>query len=251
MRMMQVQGLQIPNHQMYGFASLLAPGLGHFLQRALFRGVLWLTGALMLWYLLSLSLSSWIYFEVPASLLAPIVALYHCASMYAAMAHSHRLQQEQTPLQAAQEMMPVYLWKQVIGGVLALVGVVAVLLLSGSFADYAVSWFSNQAHGRGWLPRPTWGQFLSQSVILWGMTALGAWLFRAGHTESKTAQQAMRERAVVAYALQHGGRITVAEASVAAQISLHEARNLLERLVLERYATESEEDGIVYYYLTR
>jgi Fic family protein len=56
---------------------------------------------------------------------------------------------------------------------------------------------------------------------------------------------------VVAYALQHGGRITVAEASVAAQISLHEARNLLERLVLERYATESEEDGIVYYYLTR
>jgi Fic family protein len=61
----------------------------------------------------------------------------------------------------------------------------------------------------------------------------------------------LRERAVVAYALQHGGRITVAEASVAAQISLHEARNLLERLVLERYATESEEDGIVYYYLTR
>jgi hypothetical protein len=41
---MQAQGLQIPNHQVYGFASLLVPGLGHFLQRALFRGVLWLTG---------------------------------------------------------------------------------------------------------------------------------------------------------------------------------------------------------------
>jgi Fic family protein len=105
---------------------------------------------------------------------------------------------------------------------------------------------------RGWgMPRPAWGEFVSQSVILWGMTALGAWLFRAGHKESETARQALRERAVVAYALQHGGRITVAEASVAAQISLHEARNLLERLVLERYATESEEDGIVYYYLTR
>jgi hypothetical protein len=78
---MQAQGLQIPNHQVYGFASLLVPGLGHFLQRALFRGVLWLTGALMLWYLLSLSLSSWICFEIPPSLLAPVVALYHCASM--------------------------------------------------------------------------------------------------------------------------------------------------------------------------
>ena len=248
---MHAQGLQIPNHQVYGFASLLVPGLGHFLQRAPFRGALWLLGALTLWYLLALSLSSWVYFEVPPSLLAPIAALYHCASMYAAMAHAYQVQREQTPLHAAQEMMPVYLWKQVIGGVLALVGVVAVLLLSGSFADYVFSWLSAQAHGRGWLPRPTWGHFLSQSVILWGMTVLGVWLFREGHTESKTAQQALRERAVVAYALQHGGRITVAEASVAAQISLHEARNLLENLVLQRYATESEEDGIVYYYLAR
>ena len=249
--MMQVQGLQIPNYQMYGFASLLVPGLGHFLQRALFRGVLWLTGALMLWYLLSLSLSSWVHFEVPPSLLAPVVALYHCASMYAAMAHSYQLQQEQTPLHAAQEMMPVYLWKQVIGGVLALVGAVAVLLLSGSFADYVYSWLASQAHGAGWLGRPGWGEFLSQSLILWGMTALGIWLFRTGYTESSTARQALRERAVIAYALQNGGRITVAEASVAANISLREARNLLERLVLERYAVETEQDGILYYHLTR
>ena len=35
---MHAQGLQIPNHQVYGFASLVAPGLGHFLQRAPFRG---------------------------------------------------------------------------------------------------------------------------------------------------------------------------------------------------------------------
>jgi len=83
------------------------------------------------------------------------------------------------------------------------------------------------------------------------MTALGVWLFRSGHAESNTAREALRERAVIAYALQNGGRITVAEASVAAQISLHEARNLLERLVLERYAVESEQDGILYYHLTR
>jgi hypothetical protein len=248
---MQAQGLQIPNHQVYGFASLLVPGLGHFLQRALFRGVLWLTGALTLWYLLSLSLSSWVHFEVPPSLLAPVVALYHCASMYAAMAHSYQLQREQTPLHAAQEMMPVYLWKQIIGGALVIVGAVAVLLLSGSFGDYVYHWLASQARGGGWWGRPAWGHFLSQSVILWGMTALGVWLFRSGHAESNTAREALRERAVIAYALQNGGRITVAEASVAAQISLHEARNLLERLVLERYAVESEQDGILYYHLTR
>jgi hypothetical protein len=167
------------------------------------------------------------------------------------MAHSYQLQQEQTPLHAAQEMMPVYLWKQVIGGVLALVGAVAVLLLSGSFADYVYSWLASQAHGAGWLGRPGWGEFLSQSLILWGMTALGIWLFRTGYTESSTARQALRERAVIAYALQNGGRITVAEASVAANISLREARNLLERLVLERYAVETEQDGILYYHLTR
>lgn len=248
---MHAQGLQIPNHQVYGFASVLVPGLGHFLQRAPFRGALWLLGALTLWYFLALSLSSWIYFELPASLLAPIVALYHCASMYAAMARAYQVQREPTPLHAAQEMMPVYLWKQFIGGVLAIVGTVAVVLLSGSFADYAYTWLSSQVH-RGWgMPRPAWGEFVSQSVILWGMTAMGAWLFRAGHKESETARQTLRERAVVAYALQHGGRITVAEASVVAQLPLHEARSLLEHLVLERYASESEEDGIVYYYLTR
>ena len=50
---MHAQGLQIPNHQVYGFASLVAPGLGHFLQRAPFRGALWLLGALTLWYFLA------------------------------------------------------------------------------------------------------------------------------------------------------------------------------------------------------
>ena len=248
---MHAQGLQIPNYQMYGFASLVAPGLGHFLQRAPFRGALWLLGALTLWYFLALSLSSWIYFELPASLLAPIVALYHCASMYAAMARAYQAQREPMPLHAAQEMMPVYLWKQVIGGALAIIGGIAIVLLSGAFADYAYDWLAQQARGGGWWRRPAWGEFLSQSVILWGMTALGVWLFRAGYKDSETARQALRERAVVAYAVQHGGRITVAEASVVAQLPLHEARNLLERLVLERYAIETEQDGIIYYHLTR
>ena len=86
---MHAQGLQIPNHQVYGFASLVAPGLGHFLQRAPFRGALWLLGALTLWYFLALSLSSWIYFELPASLLAPIVA-HKLAGTYAAWVESMR-----------------------------------------------------------------------------------------------------------------------------------------------------------------
>jgi len=250
--MMQAQGLQIPNHQVYGFASLVVPGLGHFLQRAPFRGAFWLLGALTLWFFMCLVLSAALtHSEIPLALLAPVVALYHCASMYAAMARAYQIQREQTPLQAAQEMLPVYLWKQVIGGALALVGAIAIVLLSGAFADDAFNWLAQQAHGRGWWPRPAWGQFLSQSLILWGMTALGVWLFRAGHTESKTARQALRERAVIAYALQNGGYITVAEASVVAQIPLHEARSMLERFVLERYAVETEQDGILYYHLTR
>lgn len=247
---MQIHGLQMPAHQVYGFASLVAPGLGHFLQRMPFRGALWLMGALTLWFLLYMSLLAGIDGGgTPYALVAILVALYHCVSMYTAMARSYQAQRDLVPAIAVQEMMPVYLWKQVLGGALAVVGAIAVVVWSGALADYASAWLTRHAHG-GWWHRPAWGQFLSQTILLWGMTALGGWLFWTGRKEREGALQAIRERAVVAHALQHGGRITVAEASMIAQIPLHEARTLLERLVLERHAIESEQNGIVYYHLT-
>lgn len=247
--MRQTYELQTPSHQVYGFASLVVPGLGHFLQGMLFRGLLWLTGASLLWLILLVSVSEWVS-GAPLVLLVPAVALYHWASMYAAMVRACRPPREQLPLHTAQELMPLYLWKQVIGGTLVITGAIAVVLLSGLFADHALPFLSGRAHGGWWRPI-AWGGFLSQSLILWAMMALGVWLFRSGYRESQSERETLREHAVIAYALQHGGRITAAEASLAAQLPLHEARILMERLVLERHATESEQDGIIYYHLIR
>lgn len=246
--MRQTYELQTPSHQVYGFASLLVPGLGHFLQGMLFRGLLWLTGASLLWSILLASVSEWVY-GAPLVLLVPAVALYHWASMYAAMVRAYRPSREQLPLHTIQELMPLSLWKQVIGGTLIIMGVIAVVLLSGQFADHTFSFFSGRAHGGWWRPI-AWGGFLSQSLILWAMVALGVWLFRSGYHERQSEQEMLREHAIITYALQHGGRITAAEASLVARLPLNEARILMERLVLERHATESEQDGIIYYYLT-
>lgn len=246
--MRQTYELRTPSHQVYGFASLLVPGLGHFLQGMLFRGLFWLAGASILWLILLVSISEWVY-SAPLVLLVPAVTLYHWASMYAAMVRAYRPSREQLPLHTLQELMPLSLWKQVIGGTLIITGSIAVVLVSGQFADHTFSFFSGRAYGGGWHPI-AWGGFLSQSLILWAMIALGAWLFRNGYRESQSERETLREHAVIAYALQHGGRISAAEASLVAQLPLHEARTLMERLVLERHATESEQDGIIYYYLT-
>ncbi len=240
---MQLRNESLRQYQEYGLASLMLPGLGHLLQGMPFRALLWFGGALFLWGMLLMMVASSPATSEPLWLIAaPVIAGYHCASMYAAIRARLSQSGDLSLLQTASQTLPPYLWKQAIGGALAVVGVIVIVLWTGRFVDEL--W--NRLHG-GW----GWGELLSRTLLLWGMTAVGGWLFWRGYTEQKEDAPRQRERRLIAHALQHGGAITPAEASLILNFSLTEARDYLDGLVKQGLAQREEQDGFLRYRLSR
>jgi hypothetical protein len=237
---MELQSFWVTPTQVYGVASLIVPGLGHLLQRRLMRGLLWVGGAIALWVALILTAGDTAHTEVVWVLLVPAIALYHCVSMYAAMTLASA--GEGVAARSVQELMPLSLWKQAVGGTLAVVAIIALVLWNGALIDHAFT----AAHARFPIGLG-WGRVISQMIVLWAIAFAGGWLFWTGRKESASDLRAFRERAIVAYALRNGGRITVPEASMAAHISLSEAQALLETLVQAGYAHRVDEQGIAIY----
>lgn len=226
-----------------GLASLVLPGLGHLLQGLPFRALLWFGGAVLLWGTLLAFASS-----APASeplwlVMAPLIASYHCASMYTAVRAQLSRSSDTLPQQVASQLLPAPLWKQAIGGAVAVAGVVVVLLWTGKFVD--TLW--RQANfGWGW---QHWGvgELLSHTLLLWGMTAMGGWLFWQGYQEQKAQERLQREQALLAQALQNNGVITPAAASLTLHCSLREAQEYLEQLVQQGLARREDRNGLLYY----
>lgn len=228
----------------YSLASLVLPGLGHLLQGLLGRALLWLGGAVVLWRLLLEGVISG--FGDPLWLaIVPAVAGYHTASMYAAIRAALSQSGDRELVSAAAQVLPSYLWKQAIGGALAVSGAIVIVLLAGRFADDA--WFRLQ---NGWIGgRPGWGAMLSYTLLLWAMTAIGGWLFWQGYKEQKVEAPRQHERMLIAHAMRNGGMITPAEASLMLQMPLAEARDYLEQLTQQGLALREEHQGLVCYRL--
>lgn len=246
---MQVRSEGLRQYREYGLASLILPGLGHLLQGMPFRALLWFGGALILWgFLLALSGSGAGPGETLWLFMTPLTAGYHCASMYAAL----RARQHQVgvapPLQTVWDVLPSYLWKQAIGGALAVVGVIVIVLWTGKFADSMWARLHGGWGAWGWRAIG-WGELLSQTLLLWGMAAFGGWLFWQGYKEQQTEEPRQRERLLTAQALQNGGAVTVAEASLALNLTLTEARDYMEQLVQQGLAQREEEAGLLRYRL--
>lgn len=228
----------------YGLASLVLPGLGHLLQGLLGRALLWLGGAVVLWRVLLEGVISG--FGDPLWLaIAPAVAGYHTASMYAAIRASLSQSGDRELVSTAAQVLPSYLWKQAIGGALAVAGVIVLVLLAGRFADDA--WLRLQ-NGWGGGHR-NWGELLSYILLLWAMTATGGWLFWQGYKEQKVEAPRQHERMLVAHAMRNGGVITPAEASLALHVPITEARDYLEQLTQQGLALREEHQGLVCYRL--
>jgi predicted transcriptional regulator len=230
----------------YGLASLVLPGLGHLLQGMPFRALLWFGGAVFLWGVLLMMVASGPSREPLWLIAAPVIAGYHSASMYAAVRARMRQSGDLALTPIASQALPLFLWKQAIGGALAVAGVIVIVLWTGRFADEL--W--GRLHGGwGWVNRG-WGEMLSYTLLLWAMTAAGGWLFWQGYKEQKEDAPRQRERALIAQALHNGGVITPAEASLTLNMTLAEARDYLERLAQQGLAQREEQQGLLRYRIT-
>ncbi len=246
---MQVRQESLGRYWEYGVVSLILPGLGHLLQGRPLRALLWFGGALVLWgVLLALSSSGASPQETLWLVMTPLLAGYHCASMYAALRGHQRQFETLHSLQTALDALPAYLWKQAIGGAFAVVGVIVVVLWTGNLADSVWAQLHAGWGARGWRAFG-WGGLLSQTLLLWGMVAFGGWLFWQGYKEQKTEEPRRREQLLTAQALQNGGAITLAEASLVLNLTLAEARDYLEQLVQLGLAQRDEEEGLARYWL--
>lgn len=237
---MELQSFWVTPNQVYGVASLIVPGLGHLLQRRMARGLLWAWGAVVLWAALILAAGYTAQVEAIWVLLVPAIALYHCVSMHAAMTLTRA--SEGVAARSLQELLPLSIWKQALGGALAAVAIVALVLWNGALIDHVF-----KASHAGLPIKLGWGHIISQMVVLWAIAVAGGWLFWTGRKESASELQAFRERVILAYALQHGGRITVPEASMAAHLSLAEAQAFLETLTQAGHAHRVDEQGVTVY----
>lgn len=243
---MQARIESLPQYRELGLASLALPGLGHLLQGMPFRALLWFGGAVVLWGILLSAFASSAPAGEPLWLItAPVIAGYHSASMYAAIRARLSRSGDLTFLQSASQMLPAYLWKQAIGGALAVVGIIVIVLWTGKLSDA----LSIQVHrGWGWADWG-WGELLSHTLLLWGITAVGGWLFWQGYHEQKIDEPRLRERTLIAHALQRGGVVTPAEASLLLHLPLREAYNYLEQLAQQGLAHREGQDGLVRYRL--
>jgi hypothetical protein len=229
----------------YGLASLVLPGLGHLLQGMPFRALLWFGGAAFLWGVLLMMTASYASSEPLWLIAAPITAGYHSASMYAAIRARLRQSGDLALTPTVSQALPLYLWKQAIGGALAIAGVIVIVLWTGSSADEL---WNHLRTGWGWTNRG-WGEILSYTLLLWAMTAAGGWLFWQGYKEQKEDEPRQRERMLIAQALRNGGVITPAEASLTLNMSLAEARDYLEQLTQQSLAQREEQQGLLRYRL--
>ncbi|MCX7992353.1 MAG: hypothetical protein N2651_01660 [Fimbriimonadales bacterium] len=245
---MQVHAESLHHYREYGLASLVLPGLGHLLQGMPFRAALWFGGAVALWGMLLAMVASGASVNEPFWLIAsPVIAGYHCASMYAAIRAQQRQSGNLTSTQTVSQALPTYLWKQAIGGTLAAVGLIVIVLWSGKLADFA--WTRLQGGGAWGWHGLGWGEILSYTLLLWGMTAVGGWLFWQGYKEQKEEEPRLREHRLIEHALQNGGVITPAEACLALRLSLAEGRDYLEGLVKQGLAQREEYEGLLRYRL--
>lgn len=238
----RVEGIQL--YREFGLASLIAPGLGHLLQGMPFRAIGWFMGAIVLWVILFEGVAQLSNYDPMWVMMIPLVAAYHCVSMYAAVRARQATIEARSPVETALQALPPYIWKQAGGGVLAAVGLVVLLSWVGQYADAV----RNAMYYGSWQPLP-WGRLLSQTVMLWGVIGLGGWLFWQGRKEQEADAPRLRERVLIAQAVQQQGVITPAEASVALNVTIHEARDYLEQLAREGLAVREETDGLVRYRL--
>ncbi|GIV09019.1 MAG: hypothetical protein KatS3mg019_1110 [Fimbriimonadales bacterium] len=238
----RVEAIQL--YREFGLASLIAPGLGHLLQGMPFRAMGWFAGAFVLWVMLFEGVASLRIYTPMWVLMIPLVAAYHCVSMYAAVRARQAVIEMRSPVEAALQALPPYLWKQAIGGALAVIGLLVLLSWTGQYADAA----QNAMYYSSWRSIG-WGQLLSQVILLWAIVGVGAWLFWQGRKEQEADAPRLRERILIAQAVQQGGVVAPAEASVALNITIHEARDYLEQLAREGLAAREETDGIIRYRL--
>lgn len=239
----QIRAESLYSYRDYGLASLVLPGLGHLLQGMLFRALLWFGGAICLWGLLLMMATSGGLGEPFWLIIAPGLAGYHAASMYSAVRAACVRSGDLAITPTASPILPPYLWKQAIGGVLAFIGVVVIVLWAGKFAD---SFWVRLQHGGGWVHRG-WGEMLSYVLLMWATTAAGGWLFWQGLKEQKEEAPRQHERMLIAHALRNGGVITPAEASLVLNKSLTEARDYLEQLTQQGLALREEQQGLLRY----
>lgn len=237
----RVEGIQL--YREFGLASLIAPGLGHLLQGMPFRAMGWFAGAVVLWVMLFEGVAQLRNYDPMWVLMIPLVAAYHCVSMYAAVRARQAAIEARSPVEAALQALPPYLWKQAIGGALAVIGVLVLLSWAGQYADALWNAMHTSLYSIGW------GRLLSQTLLLWGIVGLGGWLFWQGRKEQEADAPRLRERVLIAQAIQQGGVVSPAEASVALNITIHEARDYLEQLAREGLAAREEMDGITRYRL--
>lgn len=230
----------------YGLASLVLPGFGHLLQGLPFRALLWFGGAVILWGTVLAMFASGAPPSEPLWLvIAPVLAGYHCASMYSAVRARQHRGGDPIARQAPLQTLPAFLWKQAIGGTLAVAGVVVLVLWSGNLANTFWRWWQQ---GWGW-HNQHWGDLMSQMLLLWAMVAAGGWLFWQGYKQQKEDEPRLREQALIAQALRNDGVITPAVASLVLDLSLREAHAYLDRLAQEGLAQREERDGLVSYRL--